>query len=53
MAKKVVATFGGGKGQAKSKVKCIRMTRSDRSGAYAFQEEMVPVDDVKDFFSRK
>ncbi len=53
MAKKVVATFGGTKGSGKNNVKCIRMVRSDRSGAYAFQEEMVPVDTAKDFFTKK
>ncbi|HCT94123.1 MAG TPA: DUF4295 domain-containing protein [Rikenellaceae bacterium] len=53
MAKKVVATFGGGKGQSKTTVKCIRMVRSERSGSYAFQEEMVPVEGAKDFFSKK
>ncbi|MDP3437762.1 MAG: DUF4295 domain-containing protein [Bacteroidales bacterium] len=53
MAKKVVATFGGGKGTGKTSVKCIRMVRSDRSGSYAFKEEMIPVDGVKEFFSKK
>jgi hypothetical protein len=53
MAKKVVATFGGTKGSGKNNVKCIRMVRSDRSGSYAFNEEMVPVDGVKDFFAKK
>ena len=53
MAKKVVATFGGAKGSGKNVVKCIRMVRSDRSGAYAFQEEIVPTEGVKDFFAKK
>ncbi|MEA4867429.1 MAG: DUF4295 domain-containing protein [Bacteroidia bacterium] len=53
MAKKVVATFGGTKGSGKNNVKCIRMVRSERSGSYAFNEEMVPVDGVKDFFAKK
>ncbi len=53
MAKKVVATFGGVKGSGKTSVKCIRMVKSDRSGSYAFKEEMVPVNDAKDFFSKK
>lgn len=53
MAKKAVATFGGTRGSGKNNVKCIRMVRSDRSGSYAFQEEMVPVDHVKEFFSKK
>ena len=53
MAKKVVATFGGTKGSGKNNVKCIRMVRSERSGSYAFNEEMVPVHGVKDFFAQK
>ena len=52
MAKKAVASFGGGKGTSKSKVKCIRMVKSDR-GAYAFLEEMVPTDTAKEFFEKK
>ncbi len=53
MAKKAVATFGGAKGSGKTSVKCIKMVRSDRSGSYAFKEEMVPTQIVKDFFSKE
>ena len=54
MAKKAVATFSSsGKGPAKNVVKCIRLVRSPRSGAYAFKEEMVPTEQVKDFFANK
>jgi hypothetical protein len=53
MAKKVVATFSGMRGSGRTKVKCIRMVRSERSGSYAFQEDMIPVDGVKDFFAKK
>lgn len=53
MAKKVVATFGGTKGSGKNNVKCIRMVRSERSGSYAFQEEMVPTELVKEYFQKK
>ena len=52
MAKKAVASFGGGKGASKSKVKCIRMVKSTR-GAYAFLEEMVPTEAAKEFFEKK
>ena len=52
MAKKAVATFSD-KTSAKSVVKCIRLVRSNRSGAYAFKEEMVPSEQVKDFFAEK
>jgi len=54
MAKKVVASFsGGGKSSAKNVVKCIRLDRSPRSGAYAFKEEIVPTEQVKDFFAQQ
>ena len=53
MAKKAVASFGGGKGSTKTKVKCIRMVRSGHNGSYAFQEEMVANEEVKDFFTKK
>jgi hypothetical protein len=52
MAKKVVATLkkaGAGKGVAK----VIKMVKSEKSGAYTFQEEIVPSEMVKDFFERK
>ncbi|MEZ7884810.1 hypothetical protein SDC9_139810 [bioreactor metagenome] len=53
MAKKAVASFSGDKASLRNTVKCIRMTRSERTGAYAFQEEMVPTEQVKDFFAKK
>lgn len=53
MAKKAVATFGGNRADQKKFVKCIRMDKSARSGAYIFNEEMVPADKVKDFFAKK
>lgn len=52
MAKKVVATLkkaGAGKGAAK----VIRMVKSEKTGAYTFQEEIVPTEMVKDFFEKK
>lgn len=53
MAKKAVATFSGDKSSLRNVVKCIRMTRTGRSGAYAFDEELVQTDKVKDFFAKK
>ena len=50
MAKKVVASLQSGEG--KNFTKCIKMVRSQKSGAYAFEEEMVHNDHIKDFFSR-
>ncbi|MCL2098124.1 MAG: DUF4295 domain-containing protein [Bacteroidales bacterium] len=52
MAKKVVATLRD-RSAAKSTVKCIRMVKSERSGAYSFQEEMVATEEVKEFFAGK
>jgi len=47
MAKKVVATLktAGGKDWAK----VIRAVKSEKTGAYTFREEMVPVDKVQEF----
>jgi hypothetical protein len=50
MAKKVVASLRTGQGR--SFTKCIRMVKSDKSGAYVFEEEMIHVDHVKDFFTK-
>ncbi len=51
MAKKVVATLKTGKG--KSFTRCIKMVRSEKTGAYLYKEEMVHNDHVRDFFSKK
>ncbi|MFB0973663.1 MAG: DUF4295 domain-containing protein [Bacteroidales bacterium] len=51
MAKKAVATLH--EGMAKNVVKCIRMDKSPRTGAYIFTERVVPTDKVKDFFDKK
>jgi hypothetical protein len=50
MAKKVVATLKTGAG--KSFTKCIKMTKSDKTGAYIFKEEVVHNDHVNDFFTK-
>lgn len=50
MAKKVVATLQSGEGR--NFTKCIRMVRSDKTGAYMFEEEVVHNDHINDFFSR-
>jgi hypothetical protein len=51
MAKKVVASLKTGAG--KSFTKCIKMIKSDKSGAYLFKEEIVHNDHIKDFFVKK
>ena len=48
MAKKAVATFKKGDGRTFSKV----MVKSPKTGAYIFQEEMVPNEAVKDYFTK-
>ena len=50
MAKKSVATFRTGDGRAYSKV--IKMVKSPKTGAYTFQEEMVPNDHVQDVLKK-
>ena len=52
MAKKAVATFSGDKSALRNVVKCIKMVKSDRTGAYMFQEEFVPTDDVANYFKK-
>ena len=52
MAKKAVATFSAKSG-AKTMVKCIRMDKSPKTGAYMFKEELVEAEKVKDYFAKK
>jgi len=49
MAKKVVASLQKKEGRVYTK--CIKMVKSDKSDAYVFQEEMVHVDNLKEFFA--
>jgi hypothetical protein len=51
MAKKVVASMQKGAGRVNTK--CIKMVKSPKTGAYAFKEEMIPNQAVKDFFDGK
>ena len=51
MAKKVVATLKTGTG--KNFTKCIKMVKSDKTGAYMFKESIVPNDQIKEFFDEK
>ncbi|MSQ78820.1 MAG: DUF4295 domain-containing protein [Flavobacteriaceae bacterium] len=48
MAKKVVATLKTGAGKEFAKI--IRAVKSPKTGAYTFKEEMVPNDNVKQYF---
>ncbi len=49
MAKKVVASLQKKEGRVYTK--CIKMVKSDKTGSYAFQEEMVHNDNLKEFFT--
>ncbi|MFV0397903.1 MAG: DUF4295 domain-containing protein [Bacteroidales bacterium] len=50
MAKKVVASMKKAEGRTFSKV--IKMVKSPKTGAYMFQEEMVPNEKVQEFFAK-
>jgi len=51
MAKKVVAALK--KGTGKLFTKCIKMSKSDKTGSYQFMEGIVHNDHIKDFFNKK
>lgn len=51
MAKKVVATLKTGAGR--STTKCIKMVKSEKTGAYTFKSEIVQNEQIKDFFDKK
>ncbi len=51
MAKKVVATLKTGAGKNFTRV--IKMIKSPKSGAYAFREEVMHNDNIKDFLAAK
>ena len=50
MAKKVVATLRDGNTDCRSYSKVIKMVKSPKTGAYIFDEKMVPNEQVKEFF---
>lgn len=50
MAKKTVATLKTGDGRTFSKI--VRVVKSPKTGAYIFQEEMVPNEKVKDALAK-
>ena len=51
MAKKVVASLK--KTDGKNFAKVIRAVKSDKSGAYTFREEIVPMELVKETLAKK
>jgi hypothetical protein len=50
MAKKVVATL---QTQGKDFAKVIRMKKSAKTGAYTFEEDVIPNDSVKEYLAKK
>lgn len=50
MAKKTVATLQKGAGKGYAKV--IKMTKSPKTGAYTFKEEVIPNDDITEYFKK-
>ncbi len=50
MAKKPISRIQ--KGEGKAFTKAIKMVKSPKTGAYIFQTEMVPNEQVKDYFSK-
>jgi hypothetical protein len=51
MAKKVVATLKTGEGKQFTRV--IKMVKSAKTGAFSFEEAVLPNDGIKDFFTEK
>ena len=50
MAKKTVVTLHEGSKDGRAYTKVIKMVKSPKTGAYIFDEQMVPNEEVKDFF---
>jgi len=50
MAKKAVASLQKGAGKVYAKV--IKMVKSDKTGAYTFEEGMVPNEEVQNYFKK-
>ena len=50
MAKKTVATLQNQDGRSYTKV--IKMFKSPKTGAYAFDEKMIPAELVKDYLKK-
>ena len=50
MAKKAVATHNDELPLRRAYTKVIKMVKSPKTGAYVFDEKMVPNEAVKDFF---
>jgi hypothetical protein len=51
MAKKAVATLRTA-GAGKNFAKVVRVVRSPKTGAYTFKEEIIPNEEVKEYFAK-
>lgn len=52
MAKKTVASLHEGTKDGRSYTKVIRMVKSPKTGSYIFDEQMVPNEEVQNFFKK-
>ncbi|KAA6311765.1 hypothetical protein EZS27_010312 [termite gut metagenome] len=52
MAKKTVASMREGSKEGRSYSKVIKMVKSPKTGAYSFNEQMIPNEKVQDFFKK-
>jgi hypothetical protein len=50
MAKKTVATLQKAGGKAYAKV--VKMSKSPKTGAYIFKEEIIPTEEVPNYFKK-
>jgi len=50
MAKKTVASLQKGAGKGHAKV--IKMVKSDKTGAYSFEETIVPNEMIQEYFKK-
>ena len=52
MAKKTVASLHDGSKEGRDYTKVIKMVKTPKTGAYVFDEQMVPNEKVQDFFKK-
>ena len=52
MAKKTVASLHDCNKEGRAYTKVIKMVKSPKTGAYIFDEQMVPNEKVQDFFKK-
>ncbi|MCD8288687.1 MAG: DUF4295 domain-containing protein [Prevotella sp.] len=50
MAKKAVATLHEGSSEGRAYTKVIKMVKNPQTGAYVFDEKMIPNEEVKSYF---